>query len=144
MSKTPKFEEQEPLTEEELVQFRKVLEERRARLLDEAEEHAETVKEAGALRMSDEVDLASAEYEQAFEHRLRDREKGLLRKLEKALKRIDDGEYGECESCGNFIGAKRLSARPEATLCIECKEEQERVESKFKKEREDADQFPFK
>ncbi|MEZ4266294.1 MAG: TraR/DksA C4-type zinc finger protein [Myxococcota bacterium] len=144
MSKTPRFEEQEPLSEVELTQFRKVLDERRARLLNEAEEHAETVKEAGALRMSDEVDLASAEYEQAFEHRLRDREKGLLRKLEKALKRLDDGEYGECESCGNFIGAKRLNARPEATLCIECKEEQERVESKFKKEREDTDQFPFK
>ena len=113
MSKTPRIEEQEPLTELELTQFRKVLDERRARLLNEAEEHAETVKEAGALRMSDEVDLASAEYEQAFEHRLRDREKGLLRKLEKALRRLDEGEYGECESCGNFIGAKRLTARPD-------------------------------
>ena len=96
------------------------------------------------LRMSDEVDLASAEYDQAFLHRMRDREKGLLKKIAKALKRIEEGEYGECESCGNYIGYKRLTARPEADLCIECKEEQEMLESKFHKEREMEQRFPFK
>ncbi|MGM0577004.1 MAG: TraR/DksA family transcriptional regulator [Myxococcota bacterium] len=144
MSNGTRYEEQEPLTDEQRESFKKLLEERRHKLLSEAEEHADAVKEQGALRMSDEVDLASAEWEQAFEHRLRDREKGLLKKIDKALGRMESGEYDECESCGNYIGVKRLTARPEATLCIECKEEQERVEQKFKKRRDTDGQFPYK
>ena len=144
MSKPSRYEEQEPLTKEQLAEFRSLLEERRSKILAEAEEQLDAVHEESDLRMSDEVDLASAEYDQAFEHRMRDREKGLLKKVEKALRRLDEGTYDECETCGNYIGYKRLSARPEATLCIECKEEQERVESKFKKSRETETQFPFK
>ena len=144
MAVSSRFEEQEPLSPEQVAHFKALLNERRAKLLAEAEEQLESSREEGAARMSDEVDQASAEYDRAFEHRMRDREKGLLKKIEKGLRRLADGEYDECESCGNYIGYKRLSARPEANLCIECKEEQERLESKFKKDRDNEAQFPFK
>jgi DnaK suppressor protein len=85
--------------------------------------------------MSDEVDLASAEYEAAFEYRLRDREKYLLKKIDRAVQRIAEGEYDECENCGNVISKKRLLARPETTMCIDCKEEQEKVEKMYEKKR---------
>ena len=138
------YEEHEPLTPKQVEEFRVILEERRANLLSESPGQLSGDQDEATLRMSDEVDLASAEYDQAFLHRMRDREKGLLKKIAKALKRIEEGEYGECESCGNYIGYKRLTARPEADLCIECKEEQEMLESKFHKEREMEQRFPFK
>ncbi len=144
MSTPSRYEEQEPLTPKQVEHFKELLIDRRARLLSEAEEHADEVKEAGGLRIADEVDLATAEYDQAFEHRMRDREKGLIKKLDKVLRRIEEGEYDECNGCGNYIGIGRLSARPEATLCIECKEEEERLEAKFKDQRETDTRFPFK
>jgi DnaK suppressor protein len=64
----------------------------------------------------------------AFQGRLRERERGLLAKIEEALQKIEQGVYGECESCGEEIGLKRLEARPVAELCIDCKSEQERME----------------
>jgi DnaK suppressor protein len=78
--------------------------------------------------LPDEMDLASSEYLQSFEFRLRGREKSLLSKLDLALKKIDDGSFGVCEVCEEPIGKKRLEARPETTLCIKCKEDQEREE----------------
>ena len=65
---------------------------------------------------------------QSFEFRLRGREKSLLSKLDLALKKIEDGSFGVCEVCEEPIGKKRLEARPETTLCIKCKEDQEREE----------------
>jgi len=76
----------------------------------------------------DEVDAASSEVGLAFIGRLREREHGLLNKITKALDKLDDGIYGECENCGEQIGLKRLEARPVAQLCIDCKGEQERLE----------------
>ncbi|MEZ4363947.1 MAG: TraR/DksA C4-type zinc finger protein [Kofleriaceae bacterium] len=78
--------------------------------------------------LPDEMDLASSEYIQSFEFRLRGREKILLVKLDLALKKIEDGSFGICELCEEPIGRKRLEARPETSLCIRCKEEQEREE----------------
>ncbi|MBA3542449.1 MAG: TraR/DksA C4-type zinc finger protein [Deltaproteobacteria bacterium] len=78
--------------------------------------------------LPDEMDLASSEYLQSFEFRLRGREKSLLSKLDLALKKITDGTFGVCEICDESIGKKRLEARPETTLCIKCKEDQEREE----------------
>ncbi len=145
MTTPNRYEEQAPLTEDQLAELKSILDKRRSKIVSEEEEQIEAAKgDETILRMSDEVDLASAEYDQAFEFRMRDREKHLLKKVEHALERIDEGTYGECESCGNYIGYKRLSARPEATLCIECKEEQERVEKHFKKKRQQETQFPFK
>ncbi len=76
----------------------------------------------------DEIDTASSEINLAFMGRLRERERGLLNKINQALEKIEDGVYGECESCGEDIGRKRLEARPVAELCIDCKAEQEKLE----------------
>ncbi len=76
------------------------------------------------------VDAAADEIDKAFLMRIRDREMKLLNKIEEALKRIENGTYGICESCGCEIEEKRLKARPVATLCIACKEEQEELEKK--------------
>lgn len=81
--------------------------------------------------LPDEVDLASSEEAQSMNLRLRDRERVLLRKIDKALKKIADGTYGTCEECGEPIGIKRLEARPVTDLCIQCKEEQEQMEKSF-------------
>jgi DnaK suppressor protein len=82
----------------------------------------------------DEVDQASSEYMQAFSFRLRGREKFLMDKIELALKKIDDGTYGICEECEEMIALKRLQARPEAPLCIQCKEAQEKEEAVYAEE----------
>ena len=76
----------------------------------------------------DEIDTASSEVNLQFTGRLREREQGLLGKVDAALLKIESGEYGECVSCGEDIGVKRLKARPVAELCIECKSEQEKLE----------------
>jgi DnaK suppressor protein len=78
--------------------------------------------------LPDEMDLASSEYIQSFEFRLRGREKSLLSKIDLALKKIEEGTFGVCELCEEAIGKKRLEARPETSLCIRCKEDQEREE----------------
>lgn len=140
-----RYVEQEPLTEEQLEELKQILTTRRAKILKEDVEQIEAAKEGDMERVSDEVDLATAEYDQAFEHRIRDRERKLLKKLDKALRRMGEGEYDECESCSNYIGYKRLSARPEASLCIECKEEQERIERNYSKNRDrERGSNPFK
>ena len=84
-----------------------------------------------AADLPDEMDLASSEYLQSFQFRLRGRERSFLSKIDKALAKIDDGSFGVCEECDEPIHPKRLEARPETTLCIKCKEEQEREEQQF-------------
>ena len=128
-------DENEPLTPEELEEFRTLLEAKRNNV---AASGAAYRKQDHTGKLPDEVDLATAEYEAAFENRLRDRDQFLLKKIDKALQRIAAGEYDECDSCGGIIARKRLLARPEATLCIVCKEEQEQVEKGFLKKREMA------
>ena len=81
--------------------------------------------------LPDAVDLASSESEQSMSLRLRDREWVLLKKIDKVIKKIEEGTYGICESCGEEIGIKRLEARPVTDLCIRCKEEQEKMERTF-------------
>lgn len=74
-------------------------------------------------------DQASAEADQNFTLRLREREQKLLKKISDAISRIADGTFGVCESCGEEISAKRLKARPVTTLCIECKTLEEEKEN---------------
>lgn len=76
----------------------------------------------------DEIDQATTDIEQAMRMRLCNREALYLKKVDEALKRIEDGSFGECEECGEDIELRRLEARPTATLCVSCKEEQERKE----------------
>jgi DnaK suppressor protein len=76
----------------------------------------------------DEMDMALAESSLSFAGQIRERESKLLSRIEEALERIDRGDYGDCTSCGEEVGVKRLLARPVARLCITCKDEQELLE----------------
>jgi DnaK suppressor protein len=116
------------LTKKELKKFQELLEEKRKVVLERARQMLSEGMVLDANDLPDEMDLASSEYIQSFEFRLRGREKSLLSKLDLALKKIEDGSFGICEICDEPIGKKRLEARPETSLCIKCKEDQEREE----------------
>ena len=77
---------------------------------------------------ADPADRATAESDRAFTLRIRDRERRLIRKIQSALQRIDDGTYGICDECGEEIAIPRLKARPVTRLCINCKAKQEEDE----------------
>jgi DnaK suppressor protein len=115
----------------DLKKFRKILEEKRDALVKAARESLEEDMTLDTNDLPDEMDLASSEYLQSFTFRLRGRERFFLDKIDQALKRIDDGTFGICETCEEPISVKRLEARPETTLCIRCKEDQERAERDF-------------
>lgn len=85
-----------------------------------------------ASNFPDPNDRATQESEFSLELRTRDRERKLLRKIESALGRIEDGSYGFCEETGEEIGLKRLEARPVATLCLEAQERRELSERQFR------------
>lgn len=74
-----------------------------------------------AANFPDPADRASQEEEFSLELRTRDRERKLIKKIDQTLQRIEDDDYGFCDSCGVEIGIRRLEARPTATLCIDCK-----------------------
>ncbi|MCG8293603.1 RNA polymerase-binding protein DksA [Pseudomonas entomophila] len=81
-----------------------------------------------AANFPDPADRASQEEEFALELRNRDRERKLIKKIDKTLQKIQDNDYGWCESCGIEIGLRRLEARPTADLCFDCKEISEKKE----------------
>lgn len=116
------------LTKKELKKFQELLEEKRKAVLDRARATLSQNMTLDVNDLPDEMDLASSEYIQSFEFRLRGREKSLLNKLDLALRKIEHGTFGMCEVCDEPIGKKRLEARPETSLCIKCKEDQEREE----------------
>ena len=129
MSSTTVAAESKALTKKELKKFQELLEDKRKAVLERARQMLAVENMAlDTNDLPDEMDLASSEYLQSFELRLRGREKSLLSKLDLALKKIEDGTFGVCEICEEPIGKKRLEARPETTLCIKCKEDQEREE----------------
>ncbi|MBF0104501.1 MAG: TraR/DksA C4-type zinc finger protein [Deltaproteobacteria bacterium] len=119
----------------ELKKIKEILLERREKILSQAASVGEPVYSFKEEDLLDEVDLASTESDQNMSIRLRDRERTLLRKVDKALKKIEAGDYGKCEQCSEEIGFRRLEARPVTDLCIRCKEEQERIERSFADER---------
>jgi DnaK suppressor protein len=81
----------------------------------------------------DPTDRASLESNRNSILRIRDRERKLIFKIQEALQRLNDGEYGICEQCGEEIGIERLKARPVTTLCIDCKSSQEIAERRAKR-----------
>ena len=116
------------MMDRKITDLKKKLEEQRAELLAEA---GETITEGLKPEKENYADLgdqASAETDRNLLLRLRGREQRLLKKIDEALKRIEDGTFGICETCGEKIGAKRLQARPVTTLCIDCKTAQEEEE----------------
>ena len=119
------------MKKKELKRFRALLEEKREEILRNAKRTLESDMSLDQNDMPDEMDLASSEYLQSFTFRLRGREKTFLKKIDHALAKIDEGTFGICEDCEEPIAAKRLEARPETTLCIRCKEDQERHEKSF-------------
>jgi DnaK suppressor protein len=119
------------MSKEELEGFHKQLTEKRDEIVRRAQQTLQEDMTLDSDDLPDEMDLASSEYLQAFTFRLRGREKNLLDKIQRALERLDAGTFGICEECDEPISIKRLQARPETTLCIRCKEEQERVERDF-------------
>ena len=110
-----------------LEEFRQILQEQMDELLRGADRTVSDMTDEKA-NFPDPTDRASLESDRNFELRIRDRERKLIAKIREALDRIDAGEFGECEDCGEEIGEARLKARPVTTLCIECKTEQERQE----------------
>ena len=121
----------EGLKKRELKRFKEILIEKKEEILKNAKRTLSEDMTLDANDMPDEMDLASSEYLQSFTFRLRGREKTFLKKIDHALAKIGEGIFGVCEECGEMISQKRLEARPETTLCIRCKEDQERIEKAY-------------
>lgn len=119
------------MNKKELKKFKELLLERKEQLLQSANAQKEGQLGVDQDDLPDEVDQASTETGQQLQLRLRDRENVLLKKIGKALAKIEDGTYGVCEICEDPINTKRLEARPVTDLCIRCKEEQERQERTY-------------
>ena len=119
------------VSKRDIKRFKETLEKQRDQVLNNAKRTRNEEAAVDKDDLPDEFDLANSEYAQSLVFRLRDREKWLMAKIEKALKKIETGDFGVCEDCGEDISLKRLEARPVTTLCIRCKEEQEKVEKSF-------------
>ncbi len=117
----------EYLSKEELQTLKAALEEQLENLISQSREAVSNLTEVRE-NDADPLDLAVTESNRDFTLRMADRERRLLGKIRYALERIQNGEYGACESCGEPITFGRLMARPVATLCIDCKTEAEQVE----------------
>lgn len=111
-----------------LEYFRQKLISWRSELIRESSETIQNTLQETELQQPDLADRASAETDHALELRTRDRERKLISKINEALQRIEDGEYGFCEETGEPIGVARLEARPVATLSLEAQERHEKME----------------
>lgn len=120
--------ENEPfMSARQMEYFRRKLLAWKADLVDETERTIEELQNA-ARSIPDVADRASEETDRALELRTRDRQRKLISKIDAALRRIDEGEYGYCEMTGEQISLKRLDARPIATMTVEAQERHERRE----------------
>lgn len=117
------------MTPEHLEFFRGYLLRMKEQLLENANATSQHLQEQEAT--PDPADRATLEEEYALELRTRDRERKLLIKIDQAIARIDQGEYGYCEDTGEPIGLKRLLARPTATLTVEAQERRERMKKQY-------------
>jgi DnaK suppressor protein len=115
---------------DQLDHFRGILSHWKRDLMEEVDRTMSHMKDEAA-NPPDPNDRATLESEFALELRTRDRERKLIRKIDEALSRIEDGSYGYCIETGEPIGVKRLEARPVATLCIEAQERRERREKQY-------------
>src|SRR5262252_184527 len=124
-----KAPEREYMNEAQLAFFKKKLLELRDQILRNADDTGEHLRENEIT--TDPSDRATLEEEYTLELRTRDRERKLLKKVEKSLRMIEDGSYGYCEETGEPIGVPRLIARPMTTLSIEAQERRERVQKLY-------------
>ncbi|WP_404360345.1 RNA polymerase-binding protein DksA [Methylotuvimicrobium sp. KM1] len=112
--------DEEYMNEAQLRHFESILNKWKANLMEEVDRTVHHMQD-DAANFPDPNDRATQESEFSLELRTRDRERKLIRKIDQALKDIESGDYGFCESCGIEIGIRRLEARPTATMCIDCK-----------------------
>lgn len=121
-------DKEEYMSQNHLAYFRLKLLEWRDSLMEEAQATIDNLRDDSHKDIGDEADRASRESDHTLELRTRDRYRKLLRKIDSALQRIDEGEYGFCEDTGEEIGLGRLEARPIATLTVEAQERREFAE----------------
>jgi len=116
------------LNKKQLAEFETQLIDWKAELEMGQSVNVQSMTELEQTSFPDPTDQASMETDRNFDLRIKDRERKLIKKIDQAIARIKDGEFGECESCSGDISVKRLHARPVTTLCIECKTAQEQEE----------------
>ena len=120
--------EDEPfMNERQTEYFRKKLTDWRDELLSDGRDTIETLQD-GTRNIPDVIDRSSEETDRSLELRTRDRQRKLVAKIDSALRRIDEGEFGYCSVTGDPISLKRLDARPIATMSLEAQERHERRE----------------
>ncbi len=115
------------MKKKDLDEIKKILTEQLSELLSRADCSLDGVSQSNDS-MSDVVDQAAKIAERNFSHHLCSREKLMIRKIERSLQDIENGDYGRCERCDEDISIKRLKARPTARYCIECKTQMETME----------------
>jgi DnaK suppressor protein len=120
--------DEEYMNPQQLAYFRRKLLVWRDELMAESQETINHLRDQSNQEVGDEADRANRESDHSLELRTRDRYRKLLRKIEQALNRIDDGSYGYCEDTGEEIGVRRLDARPIATLTVDAQERREMKE----------------
>jgi RNA polymerase-binding protein DksA len=122
--------EEDPWTDAELKAIRDELESEVDRLRGEIEtaesELADRLRDGGDGAGDDQADAGTKTFEREHEMSLANNARDLLVQTQHALARIEAGTYGRCENCGNPIGKLRLQANPRATLCVSCKQREER------------------
>lgn len=111
---------EEYMNENQLEHFRKILLNWKAELMEEVDRTVSHMKDEAA-NFPDPADRATQEEEFSLELRTRDRERKLIKKIDKTIDLIDNEDYGYCVTCGIEIGIQRLEARPTADQCIDCK-----------------------
>jgi DnaK suppressor protein len=114
--------------QEMFAYFKSILHERKNALLEQANQTVSHGVTKAREHLADYADIATVESDRTFHLRIRDRERKLIKKIDQALERLDDGTFGLCERCGEEIGLERLKARPVTTFCINCKIQLEKEE----------------
>ena len=108
------------MNERQLAHFREILTNWRHELMEEVDRTVHHMQDE-ATNFPDPADRATQEEEFSIELRTRDRERKLIKKIDQTLDRLDQGDFGYCDTCGVEIGLQRLEARPTATQCVDCK-----------------------
>lgn len=121
---------EEYMSDAQYAHFKNILTSWKTQLMEEVDRTVHHMQDEAA-NFPDPVDRASQEEEFSLELRTRDRERKLLKKITQSILKIEDEEYGYCESCGIEIGIRRLEARPTAEMCIDCKTLAEIKERQF-------------
>lgn len=116
------------MEQETYEEFKQILHDRKQHLQQQG--HDTVAREAHNVQehLVEYADIATQESDRAFQMRIRDRERNLIKKIDQALERLDEGTFGLCERCGEEISLERLTARPVTTFCINCKTKLEEKE----------------